>query len=107
AGHVHNSEPSRRTDALVRDRGASLKQLIFSLLVLSVASIDVVAAPNEPPANTVAATQAADQGTAPKPVLAETARLSENLIYSVNRTPERPFDTARSVEVITSDEIAR
>src|SRR5947209_16927 len=37
-----------------------------------------------------------------------TAReLSEGLIYSVDRAPERPFDTARAVEVITAADIAR
>jgi outer membrane cobalamin receptor len=39
--------------------------------------------------------------------LAETSRLSEDLIYSVNRSPQRTFDTSRSVEVITSEEIQR
>lgn len=39
--------------------------------------------------------------------LAETSRLSQDLIYSVNRSPERTFDTARSVEVITAEEIQR
>ncbi|HEX9982236.1 MAG TPA: TonB-dependent receptor [Thermoanaerobaculia bacterium] len=38
--------------------------------------------------------------------LGETSRLSQDLIYSVNRTPERPFDTARAVDVITAEEIA-
>src|SRR5713226_2294133 len=32
---------------------------------------------------------------------------SEGLIYSVDRTPERTFDTSRAVEVITGDEIRR
>jgi hemoglobin/transferrin/lactoferrin receptor protein len=44
---------------------------------------------------------AGDQAT-----LGETSRLSQDLIYSVNRTPERPFDTARAVDVITAEEIA-
>lgn len=39
--------------------------------------------------------------------LAETDRLSEDLIYSVNRSPERTFDTARSVLVITAEQIRR
>src|SRR5687767_1933498 len=34
-------------------------------------------------------------------------RLSEGLIYAVDRTPEHPFDTPRAVEVITIDEIWR
>ena len=29
------------------------------------------------------------------------------LVYSVNRTPERPFDTARAVQVITAEDIWR
>ncbi|HEX7153983.1 MAG TPA: TonB-dependent receptor [Thermoanaerobaculia bacterium] len=44
---------------------------------------------------------AGDQAT-----LQETSRLSQDLIYSVNRSPERPFDTARAVDVITAEEIA-
>jgi hemoglobin/transferrin/lactoferrin receptor protein len=34
-------------------------------------------------------------------------KMSEGLIYSVDRTPERTFDTSRAVQVITSDEIHR
>jgi hemoglobin/transferrin/lactoferrin receptor protein len=34
-------------------------------------------------------------------------KMSEKLIYSVGRTPERTFDTARDVEVITREEIVR
>jgi len=37
----------------------------------------------------------------------DTGKLSEGLIYSVNRTPERPFETSRAVEVITREEIWR
>ncbi|HEX7677114.1 MAG TPA: TonB-dependent receptor plug domain-containing protein, partial [Thermoanaerobaculia bacterium] len=36
-----------------------------------------------------------------------TDRMGEDLIYSVNRVPERAFDTARSVEVVTSEELWR
>ena len=35
------------------------------------------------------------------------SKLSNELIYSVNRTPERPFETARAVEVITAEDIWR
>jgi hemoglobin/transferrin/lactoferrin receptor protein len=38
---------------------------------------------------------------------ADTSKLSEDLIYSVNRTPEHTFDTARAVEVITIDDLWR
>jgi outer membrane receptor protein involved in Fe transport len=38
---------------------------------------------------------------------ADTSKLSEDLIYSVNRTPEHTFDTARAVEVITVDDLWR
>ena len=38
---------------------------------------------------------------------ADTSKLSEDLIYSVNRTPERTFDTARAVEVINIDDLWR
>jgi hypothetical protein len=31
--------------------------------------------------------------------------MSEGLVYSVNRTPERIFDTARDVQVTTQEEI--
>lgn len=37
----------------------------------------------------------------------ETNRLSEDLIYSVDRTPERTFETSRAVEVINADTIRR
>ena len=35
------------------------------------------------------------------------AATAENLIYSVDRIPERPFETARAVQVITSEDLAR
>jgi hemoglobin/transferrin/lactoferrin receptor protein len=38
---------------------------------------------------------------------ADVSRLSEQLIYSVNRVAERPFDTARAVQVITHEELWR
>lgn len=38
---------------------------------------------------------------------ADSSKLSEDLIYSVNRTPEHTFDTARAVEVITIDDLWR
>ena len=37
----------------------------------------------------------------------EATKLSEGLIFSVNRLPERPFDTPRAVRVITREEIWR
>jgi len=37
----------------------------------------------------------------------DTSKLSEDLIYSVNRVPEHTFDTARAVEVITIDDLWR
>ncbi len=49
-------------------------------------------------------------GVAPEtktPASAELSRLSEDLIYSVDRTPERTFDTSRAVDVITGDSIRR
>jgi outer membrane receptor for ferrienterochelin and colicin len=42
---------------------------------------------------------------AESPLESDTNALSEDLIYSVGRVPERPFDTARDCEVITRDEI--
>ncbi len=51
--------------------------------------------------------QAFAAGSAPgSPPSPDAAELSEGLIYSVDRTPERPFDTARDCEVITQEEIA-
>lgn len=38
---------------------------------------------------------------------ADAHKLSEGLIYSVDRTPERTFETSRAVQVITSEEIER
>jgi len=38
---------------------------------------------------------------------AEATKLSEGLIFSVSRVPERPFETARAVRVITREEIWR
>ena len=38
---------------------------------------------------------------------AEATKLSEGLIFSVSRIPERPFETARAVRVITREEIWR
>ena len=46
----------------------------------------------------------AQDATAPA---SDAAKLSEGLIFSVNRTPERPFETARAVRVITREEIWR
>src|SRR5258708_19712075 len=37
-----------------------------------------------------------------QPTLAESSKQSEDLIYSVDRTPERLFETPRSVTVITN-----
>lgn len=37
----------------------------------------------------------------------EATKLSEGLIFSVNRVPERPFETSRAVRVITREEIWR
>ncbi|HYR28389.1 MAG TPA: TonB-dependent receptor [Thermoanaerobaculia bacterium] len=38
---------------------------------------------------------------------AEASKLSEGLVFSVSRVPERPFETARAVRVITREEIWR
>jgi len=37
----------------------------------------------------------------------EASKLSEGLVFSVSRVPERPFETARAVRVITREEIWR
>jgi outer membrane receptor protein involved in Fe transport len=40
-------------------------------------------------------------------ITVETKRLSEELVYSVTRVPERTFDTPRAVQVITAEQIRR
>src|SRR5207244_2725197 len=55
---------------------------------------------------------AGSETNAEKPVFSDTittsaSKLSEGLVYSVDRTPERIFDAARGVEVITRDDIQR
>jgi outer membrane receptor protein involved in Fe transport len=40
-------------------------------------------------------------------ITVETKRLSEELVYSVTRTPQRTFDTPRAVQVITAEQIRR
>ena len=40
-----------------------------------------------------------------EPAAGDAAKLSEGLIFSVSRVPERPFETARAVRVITREEI--
>ena len=57
--------------------------------------------------NNAAATVAEAANTTGQPTLAETSKLSEDLIYSVDRTPERLFETPRSVSVITIDDLWR
>lgn len=42
-----------------------------------------------------------------EPAAGDAAKLSEGLIFSVSRVPERPFETARAVRVITREEIWR
>lgn len=42
-----------------------------------------------------------------QPQTPDARKLSEDLIYSVDRTPERTFETSRAVQVITSEEIHR
>jgi outer membrane receptor protein involved in Fe transport len=41
------------------------------------------------------------------PATGDATKLSEGLIFSVSRVPERPFETARAVRVITREEIWR
>jgi outer membrane receptor protein involved in Fe transport len=47
--------------------------------------------------------------SAQTPAAPETVRVGEELrlVYSVNRTPERPFDTGRAAQVITAEDIWR
>jgi len=57
--------------------------------------------------NNTAAAVAEPANSTGQPTLAETSKLSEDLIYSVDRTPERLFETPRSVSVITIDDLWR
>ncbi len=57
--------------------------------------------------NNTAAVVAEPANSTGQPTLAETSKLSEDLIYSVDRTPERLFETPRSVSVITIDDLWR
>lgn len=60
------------------------------------------------PAVTGAAPSVASHEISPAEDAVKTADIhqqSEGLIYSVNRTPERTFDVARAVDVVTGDEI--
>jgi outer membrane receptor for ferrienterochelin and colicin len=50
---------------------------------------------------------ASDDTTTDPATTPDRAKLGNGLIYSVNRTPERPFETARAVEVITAEDIWR
>src|SRR5262249_39078426 len=59
-------------------------------------------APESPPPAAVAPVPAAAEGK--ESAAAETAAA---LVYSGDRTPERTFDTARAVQVITREEIRR
>lgn len=53
------------------------------------------------------ATYAAEPAPADSAPARSASELSEGLIYSVDRVPERTFDTARAVEVITISELWR
>jgi hemoglobin/transferrin/lactoferrin receptor protein len=77
-------------------KGIRFMAVAFSFFSGSV----LMAAPGDPAPVTAAQVVTADP-------LAETDRLSEDLIYSVTRSPERTFDTARSVLVITAEDIRR
>lgn len=54
-----------------------------------------------------AETTASDEARISAEITVEAKRLSEELIYSVNRTPETPFETSRAVQVITAEQIRR
>jgi hemoglobin/transferrin/lactoferrin receptor protein len=78
-------------------RWAALLGLALGLVALPCAAQDAVGS-----------TLPADNNSDPAPVTGSADKKStENvdLIYSVHRTPERPFDTPRAVTVITADEI--
>jgi outer membrane receptor for ferrienterochelin and colicin len=55
----------------------------------------------------VPAPVAASASAAPSGVAGDQKQLQGNLIYSVDRVPERLFDTSRAVEVITQEQIER
>jgi outer membrane receptor protein involved in Fe transport len=81
-----------------------VKQFVLAIVV-SLAATALIAgeapAAAPPPAPAPAAEEQTDT------TAADARELSEGLVYSVNRTPERPFETARAVEVITREEIWR
>jgi outer membrane receptor protein involved in Fe transport len=73
----------------------------LAVLGLLTLALPLAASPGDDPKPT-----ADESSTAAAPTDAE-QRLREELIYSVDRTPERTFETSRAVKVISGDEIRR
>src|SRR5262249_23559558 len=87
-----------------------MKRFTFALIVAACATTafaGTTAAPDDDANKTAAVAAPADDSTNAQPTLGETSKLSEDLIYSVDRTPERLFETSRSVSVITIDDLWR
>lgn len=87
-----------------------MKRTLLSLSVMTLLVVGV-AAGDVPAADVSAAKATSDAGPAVADATesdsGDARKLSERLVYSVERTPEAPFNTARAVEVITFDEIER
>jgi outer membrane receptor for ferrienterochelin and colicin len=81
-----------------------MKRILFLLLALLCAAPLAASTPERPEPN---ANEGENTDSAAVAAAIETAAMSEDLIYSVDRVPERTFDTARDVEVITHEEIRR
>ncbi len=62
---------------------------------------------NDEPADVATMTEESSPAPAETAKAKQTSEMSERLIYSVDRVPERTFDTARAVEVITVSDLWR
>ncbi|MEO8033336.1 MAG: TonB-dependent receptor [Acidobacteriota bacterium] len=86
-----------------------IRRISMLVVILAASPLSVFAQPAAPAATSSTVVQqetpvgAADDSKKN----AEMSRLSEGLVYSVDRTPERTFDAARAVEVITGEELRR
>jgi hemoglobin/transferrin/lactoferrin receptor protein len=90
-----------------------MKNVLSLLAALAAAAASTPACIAQPTTETAAASAPSASSTEVSAKQSEEAKSqelrqqSENLIYSVARTPERTFETARAVKVITGEEIRR
>src|SRR5258707_9698137 len=92
--------------------GRTIVMSVTLILPAILAAADDDATRATPVAGTAVADATAATGTAADTVAPSTAtvvpaREAGDLIYSVDRTPERVFDAPRAADVITADEIKR